>query len=134
MLRLLGVVAVFALAVPTLAAGQGMAERRLGARPGMEHPHPAGPVGRQFLYRGHMINRVRVAPFVYPAGWGYRRWVIGAVLPTIFLVPAYFFADWATLGLDPPDPGYQWVRYGPDLLLVDLNSGQVVDAVYGAFY
>jgi len=26
------------------------------------------------------------------------------------------------------------VRYGPDLLLVDLNSGQVVDAAYGALY
>jgi Ni/Co efflux regulator RcnB len=29
--------------------------------------------------------------------------------------------------------GYQWVRYGPDLLLVDIATGQVVDVRYGVF-
>jgi Ni/Co efflux regulator RcnB len=81
-----------------------------------------------------MINRVHAVPFVYPNGWGYRRWGIGVPLPTIFLASTYFYADWATLGLAPPQPGFQWVRYGPDLLLVDVHTGQVVDAVYGAFY
>jgi Ni/Co efflux regulator RcnB len=81
-----------------------------------------------------MVERVRIAPFIYPRGWGYRRWVVGAVLPPLFLFPAYYYADWAVLGLAAPPPGYQWVRYGPDLLLVDLSTGQVVDAVYGAFY
>ena len=56
------------------------------------------------------------------------------ILPPVFLVPGYFYADWAALGLPPPQPGYQWVRYGPDLLLVDVSTGQVVDVVYGAFY
>jgi hypothetical protein len=26
------------------------------------------------------------------------------------------------------------VRYGPDLLLVDVNTGQVLDVAYGVFY
>jgi len=52
----------------------------------------------------------------------------------VFLSSAYFFANWAALGLDPPPYGYQWVRYGPDLLLVQLNTGRVVDVVYGAVY
>ena len=55
-------------------------------------------------------------------------------LPGLFLMPAYFYADWATLGLPPPQPDFQWVRYGPDLLLVNVTTGQVVDAVYGVFY
>jgi hypothetical protein len=38
-------------------------------------------------------------PFVYPRGWAYRRWAIGAVLPPLFLAPAYFYSGWAALGL-----------------------------------
>jgi Ni/Co efflux regulator RcnB len=56
------------------------------------------------------------------------------VLPPLFLVPGYYYADYAALGLPPPDPGFQWVRYGPDLLLVNIATGAVVDVVYGAFY
>jgi Ni/Co efflux regulator RcnB len=73
------------------------------------------------------------APFVYPHGWGYRRWAVGAALPPIFLGQMYWFGDWATLGLSPPQPGFQCVRYGPDLLLVNVAAGQVVDAAYGVF-
>ena len=96
--------------------------------------HPGGPGGPQFTYHGHPFNRVRVNPYIYPPGWAYRQWAVGAFLPPLFLTPDYFFADWAALGLDPPPPGYQWVRYGPDLLLVEQDNGQVVDVVYGAFY
>jgi len=98
--------------------------------------HVGGPVGvgGQFTYRGHPFNRVHLAPFAYPPGYAYQRWAVGGVLPPLFLVPAYYYADWATLGLAPPPPGAQWVRYGPDLLLVDTNTGQVLDVVYGAFY
>ena len=77
---------------------------------------------------------MHLAPFLYPSGWGYRRWGLGMILPPLFLAPAYYYADWAALGLPPPQPGFQWVRYGPDLLLVNVETGQVVDVVYGAFY
>jgi Ni/Co efflux regulator RcnB len=93
-----------------------------------------GPRDHEFSYRGRDVERVHIAPFLYPRGWGYRRWGVGAVLPPLFLVPDYYYADWAGLGLAPPPPGYQWVRYGPDLLLVDVSTGQVADTVYGAFY
>jgi Nickel/cobalt transporter regulator len=143
------VLAVVVALIPILGSAQ---EHRFGehrferpaARPfGQPHgplqpPFRGGPVvGPQehlFSYRGHMGERLHVAPFLYPRGWGYRRWVVGAVLPPLFLVPAYYYADWAGLGLAAPPPGYQWVRYGPDLLLVDLSTGQVVDGVYGVFY
>jgi hypothetical protein len=109
-------------------------------RPAAAIPHPpphlGGPVigpGRQFTYRGHTINRVHLAPFVYPRGFAYRRWAVGAILPPLFLAPAYYYADWAALGLDPPQPGFQWVRYGPDLLLVNVTTGAIVDVVPGVF-
>jgi hypothetical protein len=95
-------------------------------------PPPGGPRG-PFSYRGRMINPVRGAPFIYPPGWEYRRWGVGAVLPPVFLVPDYYYPDWAALGLDPPPPGYQWVRYGPDLLLVDMSTGQIAEVAYDVF-
>jgi Ni/Co efflux regulator RcnB len=65
------------------------------------------------MYHGRPFNPIHAAPFVYPRGWAYRRWVIGATLPPLFLTPAYYYAGWAALGLAPPQPGFQWVRYGP---------------------
>jgi hypothetical protein len=114
----------------------------VGPPGGPVHVGPGGPihvggpvgVGGQFTYHGHPFNRVHMVPFVYPAGYAYRRWEVGGVLPPLFLVPAYYYADWASLGLAPPPPGAQWVRYGPDLLLVDIASGQVLEVIPDAFY
>jgi Nickel/cobalt transporter regulator len=104
-----------------------------GGPPGAHFGGPAGPAG-QFIYRGHPFHQLHIAPFIYPPGFVYRRWAVGAVLPPVFLAPDYYYADWAALGLDPPPPGTEWVRYGPDLLLVDVTSGQVLDVVYDVFY
>jgi Ni/Co efflux regulator RcnB len=110
----------------------------VGPHPGAVVVHPGGPAvvvtGPRFIYRGHEIERIHITPFVYPPGWAYRRWAVGAVLPPLFLVRDYWYADWAGLGLAPPEPGFQWVRYGPDLLLVNVTTGQVVDVAYGVFY
>jgi Ni/Co efflux regulator RcnB len=59
---------------------------------------------------------------------------VGALLPPLFLTPAYYYSGWAALGLPPPEPGFQWVQYGPDLLLVNVATGRVVDVAYGVFY
>lgn len=72
--------------------------------------------------------------FHYPRGYHYRRWSVGLILPSIFLSNYYYFNDWAELGAYPPPPGYIWVRYGPDLLLVNRYNGRIRDVIYGAFY
>src|ERR1700676_3766723 len=74
-------------------------ERHPGGPPGAFVP--GGSPGAQFNYRGHMIERVHREPFAYPQGWEYRRWEVGAALPPLFLVPDYFYPDWAALGLEP---------------------------------
>jgi Ni/Co efflux regulator RcnB len=91
------------------------------------------PRGNQFWHRGTYYPRIRVPAFAYPPGWRYRRWAVGAVLPPLFLAPAYFYPGWAALGLGAPPPGYAWVRFGPDLLEVNLGTGEVEDVVYGVF-
>jgi Ni/Co efflux regulator RcnB len=154
MLRRIAFVSIIAIALPTLAMAQGGPPEHRARHPGPARPavRPHGPPGHMMgphgamrpgpgvargpmLFHGHPLHRVRFAhPWVYPPGWGYRRWAIGAVLPTLFLAPAYYYSGWASVGLTPPPPGYQWVEYGPDLLLVNVTTGQVIDAAYGVFY
>jgi Ni/Co efflux regulator RcnB len=125
-------------AAPNLVAPQhgGVPHQQLAPGPGHAVGAPVGHIvgapGRQFTYHGRPFNRVHLAPFVYPNGWAYRRWAVGAILPPLFLAPAYYYTDWATLGLEAPQPGFQWVRYGPDILLVNVATGAVVDVVEGA--
>jgi hypothetical protein len=159
----LAIAALIALAVPSLALAQQQKDEHKGPPPhpsgGTPPQHPPGPPGGgtphfkqafpshpgegggppppgapQFSYRGHYYNRLHLSPFIYPPGWAYRQWAVGAFLPPLFLTPNYYYPDWAALGLAPPPPGTQWVRYGPDLLLVDVNTGAVVDVAYGVFY
>jgi Ni/Co efflux regulator RcnB len=94
---------------------------------------PLPPRGNQFWHRGQYYPRIHGPAFAYPRGYAYRRWTIGAHLPALLIAPPYFYAGYAGLGLQPPPPGYQWVRYGPDLLLVNLRTGEVEDVVYGVF-
>jgi Ni/Co efflux regulator RcnB len=118
--------------------GPGAAPAPAAPRPpqgGGFHGGPGGPGGgHNFVYLGHPHPRFHGPEYRYPPGFSYRRWSIGERLPLLFLAPGYFFSDYAALGLDPPPYGYEWVRYGPDLLLVQLGTGQVVEVVPGAIY
>ena len=103
---------------------------------GGHHRPPPRPVHRPinrpiYGWNGH---RYRAGPFRYPAGFAYRRWSIGQALPALLFSSAYYFTNYAVLGLDPPPYGYQWVRYGPDVLLVNIRTGEVLDVINNAFY
>jgi Ni/Co efflux regulator RcnB len=93
-----------------------------------------GPRGRvrTFVYRGRPVNRFRARRFVYPRGFAYRRWAIGALLPAALIAAPFYFSDYDALGLRRPPPGYRWVRYGPDVVLVNERTREVEDVAYGA--
>jgi Nickel/cobalt transporter regulator len=132
-----------AAVVPHGPAPHGPAPRVVG------HPgpvvRPGGPVVRPgvavahgpFVFHGrpfawHPVRFPR--PWVYPPGYAYRLWGVGAILPPLFWrEPTYYYTGWADMGLPPPDPGFQYVQYGPDLLLVNVATGEVVQVFPGAF-
>jgi Ni/Co efflux regulator RcnB len=58
---------------------------------------------------------------------------VGAILPSVFLASTYYFTDYRSAGLQPPARGYHWVRYGPDLLLVQRSTGRIVQVIPNAF-
>lgn len=155
MKRLLVIAASFSLLLPALSVAQpggppGHRPERPGSGPpgrpppgpgpGMRPPQHRPPAVRppqrppQFSWRGQYYNRYHGPAFRYPPGYAYRRWTAGALLPTLFLSSLYYFDDWRLMGISPPPRGYRWVRYGPDLLLVDVRTRRVRDVIYGAFY
>ncbi|HTT85580.1 MAG TPA: RcnB family protein [Rhizomicrobium sp.] len=101
------------------------------ARPGFGWEKPRG---NQWFWRGHWVNRLRAASFIFPRGYSYRHWSVGQRLPAIFLGASYFYDNVGPLGLEIPPPGYRWVRYGPDLILVNLATGDIEEVAYGVFY
>ena len=86
------------------------------------------------MSQGRWHPGVHGPAFRYPPGFSYRRWSAGLILPSIFLSSLYFYDNYLPLGLAPPPAGYRWVRYGPDLLLVDVFTGRIADVVSGVFY
>lgn len=103
-----------------------------GGRPNYG-PNYRGAGSGQLRYGSWNGQRYRGAHWVWPRSYGYRRWWIGGILPAIFFSQAYWFDDYASLGFDAPPYGFEWVRYGPDLLLVNVTTGQIVDVEYGVF-
>ena len=147
MKRVLVIAAAFGL-VGMLAAAPAAAETVIVKHPRQHtvtvehvrgHPHMTvmvAPHERRtgmFWHRGVYHARLHGPVFMYPHGWHYRLWRVGAILPRIFIAPDYFYDDYGPLGLQPPPPGYRWVRYGPDLLLVNLRTGAVEDVVQDVF-
>jgi hypothetical protein len=73
------------------------------------------------------------ARYDWPRGQFYHRYRFGMYLPPIFWIDDYLIFDYLDYGLIAPPYGCEWVRYGPDLLLINQTTGQVVDVIYGAF-
>ncbi len=94
----------------------------------MRDPHAPA-----FAYHGQTYAPFRADRYRWPNGMHYQRYGIGAYLPLGLIIGGYAISDWAYYGLAQPLPGYEWVRYGPDVLLVDPNTGQIADAAYSAF-
>lgn len=76
-----------------------------------------------------------IGPYYAPyRGYGYSRFSVGMILDQLFWGRNYWIADPWTYRLPPAGPGYQWVRYYNDVLLVDTWTGRVVDVIYDFFW
>jgi Ni/Co efflux regulator RcnB len=117
------------------AGGGSGGQWRAGAVQG--HGAPPGPANQSrgsFQRNLNASHRFSAPVFRWPQGLGYRRYVYGQFLPPVFLTQNYWLYDYANYDLPYPPPGTFWVRYGPDALLVDRHTGEVVQVVYGVFY
>jgi Ni/Co efflux regulator RcnB len=126
-----------------------------GGRPAEHGPAPEahpGPQGYQRVQEPHGWNTrpanvdrgayqhnfqaarsFRVGPYHRPSGWAPHHWVYGNILPRAYWAAPYLIADYWLFALEVPPSGFEWVRDGADALLVDTNSGEVLQVEYGVF-
>jgi Ni/Co efflux regulator RcnB len=74
------------------------------------------------------------ASYRRPGGWYSHRWTYGEILPSLFWAPDYWLSDYNDFGLMSPPPGTVWVRDGNDALLIDRDSGEIIQVEYSVFY
>ncbi|HXJ00100.1 MAG TPA: RcnB family protein [Micropepsaceae bacterium] len=79
-------------------------------------------------------RRFRIERFRPPPGWRYRRWVYGDILPPAYWARPFWIGSFWLYDLDRPPLGYEWVRSGPDALLVDTVTGRILRVEYNVFY
>ena len=87
-------------------------------------------------YRDNRYDRHRtrvryVAPY---RSWSYRPVSIGFRLDPLFYSSRYYINDYGYYHLRIPRPWERWIRYGDDLLLVNLRNGRVVDVIHYRYW
>jgi Ni/Co efflux regulator RcnB len=66
--------------------------------------------------------------------YGYQRFGIGLFLDRLFYDQRYWLDDPYSYRLPPAEYGTQWVRYYNDVLLVDIDTGEVLDVIHDFFW
>jgi Ni/Co efflux regulator RcnB len=80
-----------------------------------------------------VARRFHIDSYAYPGGWYARSWNYGDRLPDGWFAPQ-FYLNFGLYGLTTPPIGCEWVREGPDAVLVDIYTGQVLSVASGVFY
>ncbi len=75
----------------------------------------------------------KIGPYHRPAGWATHHWGYGQTLPRAYWASQYIIGDYWLFALEVPPPGYEWVRDDTDALLVDVNTGEILQVEYGVF-
>lgn len=75
----------------------------------------------------------KIGPYRRPSGWVARRWAYGQILPRAYWTASYLIADYWLFGLEVPPGGCEWVRDDADALLVNTETGEILQVEYGVF-
>ena len=87
-----------------------------------------------YNYRHHHRSLFHLGLYFDPYGWGYQPYSIGWRLWPSYYSSRYWINDPWYYRLPYAPPGYVWVRYWNDALLVDTWTGTVVDVIPSFFW
>ncbi|HEX5257146.1 MAG TPA: RcnB family protein [Sphingomicrobium sp.] len=80
-------------------------------------------------------RRVRSAYVAPVRNWTYRPVSVGYQLQSAFFSPRYYISDYGLYHLQAPRNRWlRWIRYGDDLLLVNIRTGRVLQVVHYRFW
>ena len=88
------------------------------------------------FYDNRYYARQRFTIGYYSAPWGYttRLWACGDRLPLPYYSARYVLDDYYNYDLYAPSYATAWVRVGNDVLLIDMENGEVLDVVADLFW
>lgn len=78
-------------------------------------------------------KRYHATAFEAPTGFIYRRYSVGQHVPDALLSDSVVLNNYQDYALVSPPEGLTWVRDGQDALLVDMRTGEVIQADYDLF-
>ena len=94
---------------------------------------PAAVDHAAYQHNFQAARSYRIGVYRHPAGWTARRWAYGQILPRGYWTSSYILADYWLFALEVPPAGYEWVRDDTDALLIDTNTGEILQVEYGVF-
>jgi len=103
------------------------------AEPKGWNQRPAGADIAGYRHNFQAPRTFRIGVYRRPAGWHAHRWAYGEILPRPYWAAPYIIADYWLFSLEVPPVGYEWVRDDSDALLVSVQTGEIVQVVYGVF-
>jgi len=68
-----------------------------------------------------------------PRGYRYRPVAVGYRFARPYYASRYWIPDYARYRLPPPGYGHRWVRYGNDVVLINISNGRVLN-VFASFF
>ena len=123
--------AMAAVAIPGAATAQHHHDRdRHESRYDRHDRHHSDRHGDR--YRSHHRRHASyAAPY---RNWRYRPVSVGYRLDRAYYSPRYYISDYGYYGLRAPRPWERWIRYGDDLLLVNLRTGRVLNVIHYRYW
>jgi Ni/Co efflux regulator RcnB len=94
---------------------------------------PRSTTGRSFIYGGQSHPSFVVDRYTWPRGFHFAYIPVGGFLPAALWAPNYFVENYGYYGVAPPPANFSWIRYGPDLVLINLDTGEIAQEILGAF-
>ena len=66
--------------------------------------------------------------------WRYRPVTVGYTLQPAFFGQRYFVSNYSAYRLRSPGRFQRWIRYGNDLLLVNVRNGRVLQVLHNRYW
>jgi Ni/Co efflux regulator RcnB len=84
-------------------------------------------------YRERNRDLYRAGRYYGPRGYRYRPVVVGYTFQPHYYASRYWIVDPYRYRLGPAGPNQRWIRYGNDVVLINIRSGRVL-RVYRDFF
>ena len=85
-------------------------------------------------YRNSHRDIYRRPAYRGPRGYRYRPVTVGYRFAPAYYGRNYWVSDWANYRLHAPLRYQRWVRYGNDIVLIDIRTGRVLEVNNGFFW